>query len=388
MAAKKKNNQYQELLAAMDVLEKEKGIKKEVIVEALTDALANAYKKNYDDNNARVEAVIDDRTGAFKVYVFKKVVEEVVNPIEEISLRDAMAISHGYELGDDLRQEVTPGDFGRIAAQTAKNVVLQKLREEERRIVYEKYKRLQDDLVDGEVAREDKRYIYVDLGDGVEAAMNKHDQMPNERYRVHDRVQVYVTRVLEETRGPQVFVSRTAPDLLKRLFEKEVPEISQGIVEIKGIVREAGDRAKVAVFSRDANVDPVGTCVGPRGARVQAIVNQLGGENIDIVKFEDEPEMFIRNALNPAEVKGVLFDENNGEVEELEPMGEDGEVRQRVHHGCTVIVPDNQLSLAIGKRWQNVRLAAQLTGYKLDIKPLSEMEMPADQTDEFAFDGE
>ena len=388
MAAKKKNNQYQELLAAMDVLEKEKGIKKEVIVEALTDALANAYKKNYDDNNARVEAVIDDRTGAFKVYVFKKVVGEVVNPIEEISLRDAMAISHGYELGDDLRQEVTPGDFGRIAAQTAKNVVLQKLREEERRIVYEKYKRLQDDLVDGEVAREDKRYIYVDLGDGVEAAMNKHDQMPNERYRVHDRVQVYVTRVLEETRGPQVFVSRTAPDLLKRLFEKEVPEISQGIVEIKGIVREAGDRAKVAVFSRDANVDPVGTCVGPRGARVQAIVNQLGGENIDIVKFEDEPEMFIRNALNPAEVKGVLFDENNGEVEELEPMGEDGEVRQRVHHGCTVIVPDNQLSLAIGKRGQNVRLAAQLTGYKLDIKPLSEMEMPADQTDEFAFDGE
>ena len=388
MAAKKKNNQYQELLAAMDVLEKEKGIKKEVIVEALTDALANAYKKNYDDNNARVEAVIDYRTGAFKVYVFKKVVEEVVNPIEEISLRDAMAISHGYELGDDLRQEVTPGDFGRIAAQTAKNVVLQKLREEERRIVYEKYKRLQDDLVDGEVAREDKRYIYVDLGDGVEAAMNKHDQMPNERYRVHDRVQVYVTRVLEETRGPQVFVSRTAPDLLKRLFEKEVPEISQGIVEIKGIVREAGDRAKVAVFSRDANVDPVGTCVGPRGARVQAIVNQLGGENIDIVKFEDEPEMFIRNALNPAEVKGVLFDENNGEVEELEPMGEDGEVRQRVHHGCTVIVPDNQLSLAIGKRGQNVRLAAQLTGYKLDIKPLSEMEMPADQTDEFAFDGE
>ena len=388
MAAKKKNNQYQELLAAMDVLEKEKGIKKEVIVEALTDALANAYKKNYDDNNARVEAVIDDRTGAFKVYVFKKVVEEVVNPIEEISLRDAMAISHVYELGDDLRQEVTPGDFGRIAAQTAKNVVLQKLREEERRIVYEKYKRLQDDLVDGEVAREDKRYIYVDLGDGVEAAMNKHDQMPNERYRVHDRVQVYVTRVLEETRGPQVFVSRTAPDLLKRLFEKEVPEISQGIVEIKGIVREAGDRAKVAVFSRDANVDPVGTCVGPRGARVQAIVNQLGGENIDIVKFEDEPEMFIRNALNPAEVKGVLFDENNGEVEELEPMGEDGEVRQRVHHGCTVIVPDNQLSLAIGKRGQNVRLAAQLTGYKLDIKPLSEMEMPADQTDEFAFDGE
>ena len=374
MAAKKKNNSYQELLAAMDVLEREKGIKKDVIIDALTDALANAYKKNYDDNNARVEVVIDDQTGAFKVYAFKKVVEEVSNPIEEISLRDALMVSHGYELGDDLRQEVTPANFGRIAAQTAKNVVLQKLREEERRIVYDKYKRLQDDLVDGEVAREDKRYIYINLGGGVEAAMNKHDQMPNEHYRVHDHLQVYVTRVLEETKGPQVFVSRTAPDLLKRLFEKEVPEISQGIVEIKGIVREAGDRAKVAVFSRDSNVDPVGTCVGPRGSRIQAIVNQLGGENIDIVKYEEDPELFIQNALNPAEVKEVLFDENNGEVEELEQTDENGEARQRVHHGCTVIVPDNQLSLAIGKRGQNVRLAAQLTGYSLDIKPLSELD--------------
>lgn len=385
MAAKRKNSSAQELLAAMDVLEREKGIKKEVIIDALTDALANAYKKNYDDNNARVEVTIDDHSGAFKVYVYKKVVEEVINPVEEISLRDALEISHGYELGDDLRQEVTPANFGRIAAQTAKNVVLQKLREEERRIVYEKYKRLQDDLVDGEIAREDRRYIYIDLGGDVEAAMNKHDQMPNEHYRVHDRVQVYVTRVLEETKGPQVFVSRTAPDLLKRLFEKEVPEISQGIVEIKNIVREAGDRAKVAVFSRDTNVDPVGTCVGPRGSRVQAIVNQLGGENIDIVKFEEEPEEFIRNALNPAEVKGVLFDENNGEVEELEQVDEDGEARQRIHHGCTVIVPDNQLSLAIGKRGQNVRLAAQLTGYKIDIKPLSEVDdQPED--DELAED--
>ena len=380
MAAKRKNSSAQELLAAMDVLEREKGIKKEVIIDALTDALANAYKQNYDDNHDRVEVTIDDHSGAFKVYVYKKVVEEVLNPVEEISLRDALEISHGYELGDDLRQEVTPANFGRIAAQTAKNVVLQKLREEERRIVYEKYKRLQDDLVDGEIAREDRRYIYIDLGGGVEAAMNKHDQMPNEHYRVHDRVQVYVTRVLEETKGPQVFVSRTAPDLLKRLFENEVPEISQGIVEIKNIVREAGDRAKVAVFSRDTNVDPVGTCVGPRGSRVQAIVNQLGGENIDIVKFEEEPEEFIRNALNPAEVKGVLFDENNGEVEELEQVGEDGEARQRIHHGCTVIVPDNQLSLAIGKRGQNVRLAAQLTGYKIDIKPLSEVDdQPEDE---------
>ena len=203
--------------------------------------------------------------------------------------------------------------------------------------------------------------------------MNKHDQMPNEHYRTHDHVQVYVTRVLKDTKGPQVFVSRTAPDLLKRLFEKEVPEISQGIVEIKGIVREAGDRAKVAVFSRDSNVDPVGTCVGPRGSRVQTIVNQLGGENIDIVKYEEEPEDFICNALNPAEVKAVIFDANNGEVE-ANQSNDDDENEPRVHRGCTVVVPDDQLSLAIGKRGQNVRLAAQLTGYKIDIKPLSEAD--------------
>lgn len=382
MAAKRKNNNYQELLGAMEVLEREKGIKKEVIIEALTEALAKAYKNNYDDNNARVEVTIDDQTGAFKVYVYKKVVEEVENPVEEISLRDALDISHGYELGDDLKQEVTPADFGRIAAQIAKMTVVQKLKEAERQIVYDKYKRLQDDLVSGEVSREDKRYIYIDLGDGVEAAMNRYDQMPNEHYRMHDQVQVYVTKVQAEMRGPQVFVSRTAPDLLKRLFEKEVPEISQGIVEIKGIVREAGDRAKVAVFSRDENVDPVGTCVGPRGSRVQAIVNQLGGENIDIVKYEEEPEEFIRNALNPADVKAVIFDENNGEVEEIQPATEDEEARQRVHHGCTVVVPDDQLSLAIGKRGQNVRLAAQLTGYKIDIKPLSEIDVPDDDAED------
>lgn len=363
--------QKAELLEAMDVLEKEKGIKKEVIIKALTDSLAKAYQSNYDDSNANVEVKIDDKTGDFKVFGTKTVVDEVTNPVEQISLRDAMKVSHGYEVGDQFREEVTPKNFGRIAAQTAKNVVLQQLREEERDVIYQKYSKLQDDLVDGEVAREDSRYIYIDLNGGVEAAMNKHDQMPNEHYRIHDHVQVYVTRVLKDTKGPQVFVSRTAPDLLKRLFEKEVPEISQGVVEIKGIVREAGDRAKVAVFSRDDGVDPVGTCVGPRGSRVQTIVNQLGGENIDIVKYEEEPEEFIRNALNPAEVTAVIFDENNGEVEENE---QNADAEPRVHRGCTVVVPDDQLSLAIGKRGQNVRLAAQLTGYKIDIKPLSEMD--------------
>lgn len=364
-----------ELLDAMDILEKEKGIKKEVIIEALKDALANAYQKNYEDNAANVEVEISDRTGEFKVYAAKTVVEEVTNDVEEISLADALRVNRGYELGDIFKEEVTPRNFGRLAAQTSKSVVLQKLRDEERNIIFDKYNKLKDDLVEGEVSREDERYIYVNLGDGVEAAMNKHDQMPNEHYRVHDRIQVYVTRVNDKSgaRGPLVFVSRTSPDLLKRLFEKEVPEIQQGIVEVKGIVREAGDRAKVAVFSRDENVDPVGTCVGPRGTRVQAIVNQLGGENIDIVKYEEAPEEFIRNALNPAEVEGVLFDENNGEVDEPASVDENGrEHEERIHRGCTVIVPDDQLSLAIGKRGQNVRLAAQLTGYKIDIKSSSQ----------------
>lgn len=364
-----------ELLDAMDILEKEKGIKKEVIIEALKDALANAYQKNYEDNAANVEVEISDRTGEFKVYAAKTVVEEVTNDVEEISLADALRVNRGYELGDIFKEEVTPRNFGRLAAQTAKSVVLQKLRDEERNIIFDKYNKLKDDLVEGEVSREDERYIYVNLGDGVEAAMNKHDQMPNEHYRVHDRIQVYVTRVNDKSgaRGPLVFVSRTSPDLLKRLFEKEVPEIQQGIVEVKGIVREAGDRAKVAVFSRDENVDPVGTCVGPRGTRVQAIVNQLGGENIDIVKYEEAPEEFIRNALNPAEVEGVLFDENNWEVDEPASVDENGrEHEERIHRGCTVIVPDDQLSLAIGKRGQNVRLAAQLTGYKIDIKSSSQ----------------
>lgn len=364
-----------ELLDAMDILEKEKGIKKEVIIEALKDALANAYQKNYEDNAANVEVEISDRTGEFKVYAAKTVVEEVTNDVEEISLADALRVNRGYELGDIFKEEVTPRNFGRLAAQTAKSVVLQKLRDEERNIIFDKYNKLKDDLVEGEVSREDERYIYVNLGDGVEAAMNKHDQMPNEHYRVHDRIQVYVTRVNDKSgaRGPLVFVSRTSPDLLKRLFEKEVPEIQQGIVEVKGIVREAGDRAKVAVFSRDENVDPVGTCVGPRGTRVQAIFNQLGGENIDIVKYEEAPEEFIRNALNPAEVEGVLFDENNGEVDEPASVDENGrEHEERIHRGCTVIVPDDQLSLAIGKRGQNVRLAAQLTGYKIDIKSSSQ----------------
>lgn len=397
----KKQKQAQELLDAMDVLEKEKGIKKEVIIEALTDALEKAYKTNYNASN--VEVKIDENTGEFKVFSDKTVVEEVENPKEQISLHDAWEKSHGYSLGDTFQQEVTPHDFGRLAAQTAKNIVLQKLREAERDRVINKYDKMLNELVEGEVSREDNRFIYIDLGDGVEAGLSKRQTMPNEEYRIHDRVQVYIYKVADakpmqqpdgtqkrQYRGPLVLVSRTDPGMLKRLFEKEVPELKEqnGPIEWKGSAREAGDRSKIAVASKDPNIDPVGTCVGPRGARVQAIVNQLGGENIDIIEYSSDPAVFIKNALKPATVDRLDFDDNNGEEEDTGSVDHEGNKIVKVHHGCTVYVPDDQLSLAIGKRGQNVRLAAQLTKYKIDIKPSSEAPSVDDQTDDFNDDAQ
>ncbi len=400
----KKQKQAQELLDAMNVLEKEKGIKKEVVIEALTDALEKAYKTNYNASN--VEVKIDENTGEFKVFSDKTVVAEVENPKEQISLHDAWEKSHGYSLGDTFQEEVTPHDFGRLAAQTAKNIVLQKLREAERDRVINKYDKMLNELVEGEVSREDNRFIYIDLGDGVEAGLSKRQTMPNEEYRIHDRVQVYIYKVADakpmqqpdgtqkrQYRGPLVLVSRTDPGMLKRLFEKEVPELKEqnGPIEWKGSAREAGDRSKVAVASKDPNIDPVGTCVGPRGARVQAIVNQLGGENIDIIEYSSDPAIFIKNALKPATVDRLDFDDNNGEEEDTGSVDHEGNKIVKVHHGCTVYVPDDQLSLAIGKRGQNVRLAAQLTKYKIDIKPSSEAPAVEDQTDDAqndAMDGE
>lgn len=393
--------QKQELLDAMDVLEKEKGIKKEVVIEALTDALEKAYKTNYNASN--VEVKIDENTGEFKVFSDKTVVAEVENPKEQISLHDAWEKSHGYSLGDTFKEEVTPHDFGRLAAQTAKNIVLQKLREAERDRVINKYDKMLNELVEGEVSREDNRFIYIDLGDGVEAGLSKRQTMPNEEYRIHDRVQVYIYKVADakpmqqpdgtqkrQYRGPLVLVSRTDPGMLKRLFEKEVPELKEqnGPIEWKGSAREAGDRSKVAVASKDPNIDPVGTCVGPRGARVQAIVNQLGGENIDIIEYSSDPAIFIKNALKPATVDRLDFDDNNGEEEDTGSVDHEGNKIVKIHHGCTVYVPDDQLSLAIGKRGQNVRLAAQLTKYKIDIKPSSEAPAVEDQTDDFADDAQ
>ncbi len=376
-----------EMIGALDYLEKEKGIKKEIVIEALEQALESAYKQNYGDKNVEVE--FNSLTGNIKVYAVKTITddEEAVeaDSNEFMSLADARKLPHGqgYDIGDEIREEVTPRDFGRIAAQTAKQVVMQRLREEERKIIYDKYKTYENEIITGEVSREDKRFTYVDLGDGVEGAMGFRDKMPNEHYHVHDRIQVYVTKVNDDRRGPQIFVSRTAPELLKRLFEREVPEIKDGTVLIENIAREAGDRAKVAVYSNDPNVDPVGTCVGPRGSRVQAIVNELDGENMDIVEYVKDPAKFIANALNPAEVLDVIFNEDKPASETEESEGEETTEGQ-TERSCTVVVPDSQLSLAIGKRGQNARLAARLTKYKIDIKSESEMAENDQESEEVA----
>ncbi|ANZ58105.1 transcription termination/antitermination protein NusA [Fructilactobacillus lindneri] len=342
-----------ELVTALDALEQEKGVKKEVVIDALEAALVSAYKRNYDQAQ-NVEVEFDEKKGNMNVYAVKKVVEEVVDPRLEVSLEEALQINRGYELGDEIKFKVTPKNFGRIAAQTAKQVIMQRVREAERETVYNKYSKYQDELVTAEVERQDNRFVYLNL-DGVEAVMPQNEQMPNETYHPQDKIKVYVTNVDDAAKGPQVFVSRTAPGLLKRLFEQEVPEVYDGIVEIVSIAREAGDRSKVAVKSNDSNIDPVGTTVGPRGQRVQDIVNELDGENMDIVQWKEDPAEYIANALNPADVIDVIF-----------KAGED--------KACTIVVPDDQLSLAIGKRGQNARLAARLTGYRIDIKSESEMD--------------
>lgn len=385
-----KSRVNEEMIDALNYLEKEKGIKREVIIEALEQALETAYKQNYGEKNVEVE--FNSLTGNIKVYAVKTITDDeeaVANDSNEfMSLADARKLPHGqgYDVGDEIREEVTPRNFGRIAAQTAKQVVMQRLREEERKIIYDKYKTYENEIITGEVSREDKRFTYVDLGDGVEGAMGYRDKMPNEHYHVHDRIQVYVSKVNDDRRGPQIYVSRTAPELLKRLFEREVPEIKDGTVLIENIAREAGDRAKVAVYSNDPNVDPVGTCVGPRGSRVQAIVNELDGENMDIVEYVKDPAKFIANALNPADVLDVIFNEPAEEPAEDVPADGDDEAEteaapKEAERSCTVVVPDNQLSLAIGKRGQNARLAARLTKYKIDIKSESEMEELQDQAD-------
>ena len=351
-----------EMLEAFATLEKTKGIKQDVIVEAIKAALVAAYKKNYNQaTNVIVE--FDESRGDFKLMTEKTVVEEVHDERLEISLKDALTINRAYELGDKIRFEVAPKNFGRIAAQTAKQVIMQHLREAERNHIIDEYSQYEDELITGTVERRDNRFVYVKIGN-VEAVMPRNDQMPGETYNPQDQIRVLVTHVGSDSKGAQITVSRTAPDMVKRLFEQEVPEIYDGTVEVVSIAREAGDRTKIAVKSNDPNIDPVGTCVGQRGARVQNVVNELDGENIDVVKYEEDPSDYIANALNPAEVIAVQFGDEDDEKSAL------------------VIVPDYQLSLAIGKKGQNVRLAARLTGYKIDIRPESEVEFVDESSDQ------
>lgn len=350
-----------EMLNALDTLEAEKGVSKSIVIEALESALVSAYKRNYGQSQ-NVEVDFDENEGDIHVFAVKEVTDEVMDSQLEISLKEATEINTAYEVGDKIRFEVTPRDFGRIAAQTAKQVILQRVREAERSIIYEEFSAYENEIMQGVVERQDRRYIYVNLGK-IEAVLSKQDQIPNEHFQAHDRIKVYVTRVENTSKGPQVFVSRTHPDLVRRLFEQEVPEIYDGTVEIVSIAREAGDRAKIAVRAADPDIDPVGTCVGPQGQRVQSLVNELKGENMDIVEWNEDPAIYIANSLNPSEVSDVIFEVENPKV-------------------CTVVVPDHQLSLAIGKRGQNARLAAKLTAYKIDIKSESDMEEFYAQLDE------
>ncbi|MCL1630847.1 transcription termination factor NusA [Sporolactobacillus sp. CPB3-1] len=341
-----------DLLEALTALEKDKGISKEVLVDALEAALISAYKRNFDQaQNVRVD--INEGLGQIKVYARKEVVEAVENNNLQISLEQAKGLNPHYQIGDTVEIEVTPRNFGRIAAQTAKQVVTQRVREAERGVIYSEFIDREDDIMTGIVQRIDHRFIYVDLG-RVEALLPQSEQMPNETYHPHDRIKVYLTKVEDAKKGPMITVSRTHPGLLKRLFELEVPEIYDGTVEIKSISREAGDRSKIAVHAADPDVDAVGACVGQKGARVQTIVNELKGEKIDIVRWSEDPVTYVANALSPSKVVKVIVNEEG--------------------KATTVIVPDYQLSLAIGKRGQNARLAAKLTGWKIDIKSESEAE--------------
>ncbi|MDE5412927.1 transcription termination factor NusA [Alkalihalobacterium chitinilyticum] len=341
-----------DFMEALSTLEKEKGISKEVILEAIEAALISGYKRNFNQaQNVRVD--INRETGDIRVFARKTVVEEVFDARLEISQDAAKELNPNFEVDDVVEIEVTPKNFGRIAAQTAKQVVTQRVREAERGIIYSDFIDREEDIITGIVQRQDSRFIYVDLGK-VEAILPVNEQMPNESYRHNDRIKAFITKVEKTTKGPQIMISRTHPGLLKRLFELEVPEIYDGTVEIKSVAREAGDRSKIAVHAENPEVDPVGACVGPKGQRVQTIVNELKGEKIDIVRWSEDPIEYVANALSPSKVVQV-------KVNEEEKMTQ-------------VIVPDYQLSLAIGKRGQNARLAAKLTGWKIDIKSESEAE--------------
>ena len=356
-----------EMLEAFRILEEDKGIKKEDIIEAVTESLRSAYRRRYGQSeSAAIE--FNEKTGDFRVYTVREVVDEVFDSRLEISLKDALAISSAYELGDKIKFEEAPAEFGRVAAQSAKQTIMEKMRKQTRTITYNTYKEHENEIMSGTVERFDNRFIYVNLG-SIEAQLSKQDQIPGEVFQSHDRIEVFVYKVEDNPRGVNVFVSRSHPEMIKRLMEQEIPEAYDGTVEIMSVAREAGDRTKVAVRSHNPNVDAIGTIVGRGGSNIKKITSKFHParydqkldrmvpteENIDVIEWVPDPAEFIYNAIAPAEVDQVIFDDEDSKH-------------------ALVVVPDNKLSLAIGRRGQNVRLAAHLTGYRIDIKSASEFE--------------
>lgn len=363
-----------ELLEALNILEQEKNISKDTLLEAIENSLVTACK-NHFGKSENVKVYIDPETCEFNVYQEKTVVETVEDPIMEISLANAKMVDSKFDLGDIVKVEVKSKEFGRIATQNAKNVILQKIREEERKVLFDQYYSMEKDVVTGIVQRYVGKNVSINLGK-VDAILTENEQVKGEVFKPTERIKLYILEVKSTSKGPKILVSRTHPELVKRLFESEVTEVREGIVEIKAIAREAGSRTKIAVWSNDPDVDPVGACVGMNGARVNAIVNELRGEKIDIITWNENPAMMIENALSPAKVISVIAD-----AEEK---------------SAKVVVPDYQLSLAIGKEGQNARLAARLTGFKIDIKSETQARESGDfmdyeneyEEDEYYEDGE
>ena len=335
-----------EFLTALDLIEKEKGIDKEILIEAMENALITAYKKDYNPQ-AEVVASVSRETGDVAVYLRKKVVEEVENPETEIDLKSAKKISKAVEIEDTADVNVTPKSFGRIAAQNAKGIVVQKIREVERGMMVSEFTEKTGTLMTGSVERIEKGNVMISLG-RTEAILTPQEQLPTESYKHGDKIKVYIVAVKIIGKAPQVLISRSHPNLVKCLFTQEVPEIADGVVEIQSISREAGYRTKIAVSSNDKNVDPIGACVGPRGIRVANILDELKNEKVDIIKYSEDPEEYVKEALSPAKIISTKLDPDS--------------------KACEVIVASDQLSLAIGKEGQNARLAARLTGFKIDIK--------------------
>ena len=342
----KTTNGNPELIEALEAIAREKDISKEVLLEAIQNSLLAACKDQFGKSD-NIRVVLDETTGEFHVYQDKVVVEEVLDDTLEIALAEAEARHGVTDLGATVSIEVTPKNFGRISAQKAKQVVVQKIREEERKVLYDQYYTKEKDIITGTVQRYSNGNYTVNIGK-IDTVLTEQEQVKTERFRSHEKIRVYVTEVKDTPRGPRIVISRTHPELVKRLFEAEVAEIQSGVVEIKSVSREAGSRSKIAVYSRNPDVDAVGACVGMNGARVNAVVNELRGEKIDIVEWNENPAIFIEHALSPSRVVSVTVD-----IEEKSAL---------------VVVPDYQLSLAIGKEGQNARLAEKLTGYKIDIK--------------------